>query len=329
MTVPLLVVSMAIGQALGYFPGGRQDLWTTILLLSSFQVWAPALKHMHLIKSLLAVLLGSNIWMLPAEAAVLVDLDQDLVRWSNDGKPAVQVRLQGEIRLVAEAAPYAFPIGPDRSLRFIPCLPPAGASPPGCEIPSAPAGAAGLVVSAPLVESMRMVYQQAWRRGVTPNSPEEDLLAIAMIQTATRLRDKGEQKLNLRQTSTAFQNVLAALSKAKQAGSAAPITRRAERVARMFAVFRDLWQEKNTSASRDLSMPCTLLEAKAEAFNTAAGADLVQVERRSPRGICFFCRNICTLESADALLHSMKQAVADELREATQSPVQSGAGAPG
>jgi len=284
---------------------------------------------MHLNQSRLVVLLISSIWMLPAHASGLVDLDQSLSQWSNDGDPWIRVRLRGEVRLVAEAPPYAFPVGPDRRLRFIPCLPPSGGSPPRCEVPVSPAGAVGLVVSSPLVETMRLFYAQAWRRGVKKPSPEEDLLATAMVQTATQLRDKAETKLNLRDTTTAFQKIFAALSAAKDAGSSAPITKRAERVARMFTVFRDLWQEKNTSASHDLSMPCSLLQAKAEAFNTAAAADRVQVERKTPRGICFFCRNVCTLESADTLLHQMKQVMADELEDATHSLVQPRLEAPG
>lgn len=279
---------------------------------------------MHLNKSHLVVLLVSTIWMLPSPASVLVDLDKGLIQWRNDEDPWIQVRLQGEVRMIEEAPPYDFPLGPDRNLRFIPCQPPAGGSPPGCEVPTAPAGAAGLVVSAPLAESLRTFYAKAWHRGVTKTSHEEDVLAAAMHHTATQLRDKGEMNINLRDTSTAFQPILAALSAAKGAGSSAPITTRADRVGRMFAVFQDLWGEKNTYASRDLSMPCSRLQAKAEAFNTAAGAVLVQIERRRPRGICFFCRNVCTLESADALLNSMRKALADELWAATKSAVQPG-----
>ncbi|APD47158.1 hypothetical protein BM449_01030 [Synechococcus sp. SynAce01] len=180
------------------------------------------------------------------------------------------------------------------------------------------------MVGAPLVVSERMYYTHAWRRGLVNTSPEEDILAIAMRHTGAFLRDKGQLKNNLPDTSTAFQKFLGALSGAKAAGSSAPIIKRADRAARMFAVFRDLWQEVNTYASRDLSMPCSSLQKKAEAFNSAAGADLVRMEKRSPRGVCFFCRNVCTLESAHSLLKSMKQALADKLLDATKSPVQPG-----
>ena len=50
-----------------------------------------------------------------------------------------------------------------------------------------------------------------------------------------------------------------------------------------------------------------------ERFNAAAGEALVKLDRRRPAGICLFCENVCSRESADLLLRVMKASVIERL----------------
>lgn len=249
----------------------------------------------------------------PCRASVLIDDDAALMRWVNDEDSVLRLRRQGVTREVGRIAPYATPLGPDGRLRFTPCGPPGSGSPVGCERPADPPGERGLVLEIPLDAATPAVFRSLWQRALIHRTFEERNLALAMRTASLRLAGDSREGLNLSSSREAFQPVLEALAAAGQQGPAGGIRERAQRAVAMFAVFEDLWRQKNLHEARDFSMPCHVLQAKLDAFHAAAGSDAVRLQRRRPSGICLFCGNVCTLESADRLLIEMKRATADLL----------------
>jgi hypothetical protein len=144
-----------------------------------------------------------------------------------------------------------------------------------------------------------------------PVPPEEVELTEAMRQlrrqlsAAIQLRDLPRLLVPLRQ----------AAERAEAAAVAPALVAKARRSERMVAVLADLWRIRNALSSRDLSLPCDTLEQKVVLFNQAAGEPAVRLQRQRPLGICLFCGNVCTPESAERLLAGMKQAVIRALRE--------------
>jgi hypothetical protein len=99
-----------------------------------------------------------------------------------------------------------------------------------------------------------------------------------------------------------------------QAGGVAPtLISPLQQSEQLLQILSDLWTMCTTLFSADLTLPCDRLQSHIERFNAAAGEALVKLDRRRPAGICLFCENVCSRESADLLLRVMKASVIERL----------------
>jgi hypothetical protein len=259
----------------------------------------------------------------PARASLLLDFDTSRAIWRNDGDPTIEGRQGGESRALAVEAILAAPLASSGVLRFPPCraLPEAARS--GCAATLLPAGEPGLVLDTALPLDLRQAYLPLWPQGRPLLPPEQEALAGAMAQ----LRDQLTGAILLRDLPALVEPLRQAALQAEAAAVAPALVARARRSERMVEVLTDLWRIRNALSSRDLSLPCDTLEQKARLFNQVAGEPAVRLQRLRPRGICLFCGNVCTPESADRLLADMKESLIRTLEEAVE-PGQTPEGSP-
>jgi hypothetical protein len=258
--------------------------------------------------SLVVLLLGG---FAPADASLLIDFDTSRVLWRNDGTPTIEGRNGGESRQLGSHGILAAPLAATGGLRFPLCRILPEAAREGCDDTLLPAGAPQLELDMPLPPELRQAYLPLWRMAKPPVPPEQVELAEAMgqvrreLSAAIQLRDLPRLLVPLQQ----------AARQAEAAAVAPALVARARRSEAMVGVLADLWRIRNALSSRDLSLPCDTLEQKVVLFNEAAGEPAVRLHRQGPVGICLFCGNVCTPQSADRLLADMKQAVIRALGE--------------
>jgi hypothetical protein len=245
----------------------------------------------------------------PADASLLIDFDTSRVIWRNDGAPTVEGRQGGEVRPLGTDEILAVPLAATGGLRFPLCRILPEPTLDDCADTLLPAGAPLLELEMPLSPALRQAYLPLWQLAEPPVPPQQVELREAMEQlgralsAAIHLRDLPRLLVPLRQ----------AAQQAEGAAVAPALVAKARRSDRMVGVLADLWRIRNALSSRDLSLPCDTLEQKVVLFNQAAGEPAVRLHRQGPVGICLFCGNVCTAESADRLLADMKQAVIQSL----------------
>ena len=254
--------------------------------------------------------------MAPARASLLLDFDSSRAIWRNDGEPTIEGRQGGESRALATEAILAAPLASSGVLRFPPCRALPEAARAGCGAKLLPAGEPGLVLDTALSPQLRQAYLPLWPQARPLPPPEQEALAGAMGQ----LRDQLSGAIHLRDLPPLLEPLRQATQRAEAAAVAPALVAQARRSERMVEVLADLWRIRNALTSRDLSLPCDTLEEKAVLFNQAAAEPVVRLQRQRPPGICLFCANVCTPESADRLLAEMKESLIRALGEGTQRP---------
>ncbi|MEB3322958.1 MAG: hypothetical protein VKI81_09065 [Synechococcaceae cyanobacterium] len=299
--------------------------------MSGFRCLPPAppgrREALHTLGAALALLLAGAALSpgLPVRASLRVDLDAATVVWSNDDDPRALGVRQGEERILASSPLLARPLGARGRLRLAPCLalggglglPTAaeGQEEAPCDGAPAPPGAAGLRLEGPLPADWREGLLKLWEEGERPVPPEAEALREAMAAAALRLRS-GLRYDEAGRLLRPLGEALAAAETLVGTGAAAiepELLARARRAEGMGRALQDLWRRRIALTSRDMSLPCDLLERHERAFNRAAGSGRVRLRAERPRGICLFCGNVCTAASADRLLADMKEALREEL----------------
>ncbi len=263
--------------------------------------------------SLVVLLLGG---VAPADASLLIDFDTSRLRWRNDGSPAIEGRKGGEARQLGTDEILAAPLAAADRLRFPLCRILPEAPPDDCADTLLPAGEPQLELEMPLPPELRQAYLRLWQMA-KPRVPREQ---VELSEAMGQLRRSLSPAIQLRDLPGLLVPLRLAVRRAEGAAVAPAMVVQARRSERMVGVLADLWRIRNDLSSRDLSLPCDTLEQKVVLFNQAAGKPVVRLHRQGPLGICFFCGNVCTPESADRLLADMKQAViqtlgAEELSE--------------
>lgn len=257
--------------------------------------------------------------MPPARASLLLDFDTSRAIWRNDGDPGVEGRQGGESRALAADPILAFPLAASGGLRFPPCRALPEAVRGNCVGPLLPAGGPELVLTTPLTPDLRRAYLPLWSLAKPAQPPEQKELAEAMLQ----LRRHLSVAIHHRDLPGLLVPLSQAALRAEAAAAAPDLVATARRSERLAQVLGELWRIRNDLSSRDLSLPCDTLERHVLLFNQAAGEPAVRLQRQRPPGICLFCANVCTLESADRLLADMKHAlirVLGEGREPAEAP---------
>jgi hypothetical protein len=249
----------------------------------------------------------------PARASLLLDFDTSRAIWRNDGDPGVEGRQGGESRTLAADPMFAFPLAASGDLRFPPCRALPEAVRGDCVGPLLPAGGPELVLTTPLTPELRRAYLPLWPLARPALPPEQEELAEAMRQLSRHL----SVAIHHRDLPGLLVPLSQAALRAEAAAAAPTLVATARRSERMAEVLADLWRIRNALSSRDLSLPCDTLERHALLFNQAAGEPAVRLQRQRPPGICLFCANVCTLESADRLLADMKHSLIRVLGEGT------------
>lgn len=266
---------------------------------------------------LLALLLAGGA---PADASLLIDFDSSRILWRNDGDPTIEGRKGGASRPLGSDAVLAAPLAAGGGLRLPLCRALPETTREACADTLLPAGEPGLELEMPLSSSLRQAYLPLWRMAEPPAPPEQVELSAAMRQ----LRRQFSAAIQLRDLPRLLWPLQRAAERAEAAAVAPVLVARARRGERMAAVLAQLWRIRNALSARDLSLPCDTLERQVVLFNHAAGEPAVRLHRQGPVGICFFCGNVCTPQSADRLLADMKQAVIQALGD--EPPGGDGAG---
>lgn len=269
------------------------------------------------------LLCGIGIGGVPAtQASLHIDFDAERATWRNDDDPRILGRQGGALRSLGEEEVLANPLSVQGVLRFPACRALPAAVRGNCAAERLPAGPPQGALVVPLDPGLREAFLPLWEKGTPLVPPEQAQLEQAMQAMVRQLSGP----ILLRDLDTLLEPVLEAARRAEAVNVAPAMVASVRHSQPMLEVLGDLWRFRTTFSARDLSLPCDRLQQLADRFNQVAGNAAVQVHRQRPAGICLFCGNVCTTQTADRLLGNMKEAVIRLLAEGSGNEEMGGLG---
>jgi hypothetical protein len=279
-------------------------------------------RHAWCAAVLLVALLSGGLALAAAPAAhasLRIDFDAGRASWRNDGDPRIIGRRGGALRSLGREEVLADPLTAKGVLRFPACRALPAAVRGDCAARLLPAGPPQRALAVPLDRALREAYLPLWEKAPPLVAPEQVQLEQAMQTLVRQLSGS----IHLRDIEPLLEPVGEAARRAEAVPIAPALVASVRRTQAMVEVLGELWRFRNTHASRDLNLPCDRLQNLADRFNQAAGSSAVRLYRQRPAGICLFCGNVCTPQTADRLLADMKEAVILTLVEGSgQAPTE-------
>ena len=173
-------------------------------------------------------------------------------------------------------------------------------------------------MSVPLCDNLPTAARSECLDGLRPADDSTLVLEVELAGAIASLRGQLTASIHHWDLPGLLVPLRQAAQRAEAAGVAPALVAQARGGERMAVVLAELWRTRNTLASRDLSLPCDTLQQQVERFNAAAGEPAVRLRRQRRLGICLFCGNVCTSETADRLLADMKAALIAALAQQDQ-----------